>query len=88
MRRGWFSSHTSECTHPKSLPCTQGGIGSDAGDMVGKGCKTEPCSMSWNGEGVEMVKCMGTGEAMLLGSMGVESRETMVRSGEECSQDL
>ena len=56
--------------------------------MVGKGCKTEPCSMSWNGEGVEMVKCMGTGEAMLLGSMGVESRETMVRSGEECSQDL
>ena len=61
---GLFLSHTSECTHPKFSPCTQGGIGNGAGDVEGRGRRTELCSMSQKGEGVEIVKCVGVGEAM------------------------
>ena len=64
MRGGSFSSHTSERTRPKSSPCTQGGIGSGAGDVEGNGHRTEPCLMSQKGEGVEIVKWVGVGEAM------------------------
>ena len=61
-------SCTFECTCPKSSPCTWGGVGNGAGDVEGKGQRTEQCSMSQNGEGVEMVKCVETGEVMLPGS--------------------
>ena len=40
MTGGWFLSHTSECIHPRFSPCTWGGIGSSAGDVEGKGCKS------------------------------------------------
>ena len=78
MTRGLFSSHTSECAHPRSLPCSQGGIGNGAGDVGGRGCKTELCTMSLNGEGVEIVKCEGVGEVKLLNSVGAGSRVIVV----------
>ena len=78
MTRGLFSSHTSECTHPRYLPCSQGGISNGAGDVEGRGCKTELCSMSLNGEGVEIVKCEGVGEVKLLNSVGAGSRVIVV----------
>ena len=62
MMGGLFSSRTSEHIRPRFSPYTQGGIGSGAGDVEGKGRRTEPCSMSQKGEGVEIVKWVGVGE--------------------------
>ena len=66
MMGGLFLSRTSECTCPRPSPYTQGGIGSGAGDVEGKGRRTELCSMSQKGEGVEIVKWVGVGEATLF----------------------